>query len=468
MKAFYTLLILLIPFVGFGQGWETTVESTFNSWGFSSSGGFSVQQTTDGGYIITGETESYDLIFNILPESGKIYLLKTDSNGNEQWSKTFGDEDYNSCGLSVQQTTDGGYIIAGYLIETGYGIRTYLIKTDSNGNEQWSKEFAPSLKNSDNNDISYSVQQTNDGGYIMTGRSIIFDSVAFLIKTDESGNELWTKTFGDGDDDSGNFAGFSVQQTTDGGYIITGTTSFDYDSGEETDVLLIKTDSSGNELWTKTFVNDFPLSVGWSVQQTTDGGYIITGTTSFDFVGTEQADVLLIKTDSSGNELWTKTFGGLAYLRGHSVQQTTDGGYIITGHIGFEQSDVYLIKTDSNGNEQWSKTFGNAQWSKTLVIALGFSVQQTTDGGYIITGSKLYASEFDLEGNASAYTRDVYLIKTNSFGNITSTTEIPLPNPNRKLEKTINLQGQEVKHQTNQPIIEIYDDGTVEKKVIIE
>ena len=413
MKAFYTLLILLIPFVGFGQGWETTVESTFNSWGFSSSGGFSVQQTTDGGYIITGETESYDLIFNILPESGKIYLLKTDSNGNEQWSKTFGDEDYNSCGLSVQQTTDGGYIIAGYLIETGYGIRTYLIKTDSNGNEQWSKEFAPSLKNSDNNDISYSVQQTNDGGYIMTGRSIIFDSVAFLIKTDESGNELWTKTFGDGDDDSGNFAGFSVQQTT-------------------------------------------------------DGGYIITGTTSFDFVGTEQADVLLIKTDSSGNELWTKTFGGLAYLRGHSVQQTTDGGYIITGHIGFEQSDVYLIKTDSNGNEQWSKTFGNAQWSKTLVIALGFSVQQTTDGGYIITGSKLYASEFDLEGNASAYTRDVYLIKTNSFGNITSTTEIPLPNPNRKLEKTINLQGQEVKHQTNQPIIEIYDDGTVEKKVIIE
>ena len=296
-------------------------------------------------------------------------------------------------------------------------------------------------------DWGYSVQQTQDGGYIITGRTESFgngEGDVYLIKTDGSGNELWNKTFGGTSNDYGH----SVQQTQDGGYIITGSTSSFGNFGY--DVWLIKTDGSGNEQWNQTFGG----TNSYSVQQTQDGGYIITGSTQ-SFVGVDY-DVYLIKTDGSGNELWTKTFGETSNDFGLSVQQTSDGGYIMTGptrSFGNGNNDFWLIKTDENGIEQWTKTFGGTDED------LGQSVQQTQDGGYIITGM---TSSF---GNGSL---DVYVIKTNQFGNITSTFEIPLPNSNKKLEKIVNLIGQEIKPQTNTPIIEIFDDGSVEKKLIIE
>jgi len=254
-------------------------------------------------------------------------------------------------------------------------------------------------------------------------------------------------TFGGTDNDGGS----SVQQTTDGGYIITGYT---YSLGNGDDVYLIKTDGSGTEQWTKTFGgtgDDF----GYSVQQTTDGGYIITGST-WRF-GTNYYDVYLIKTDGSGVEQWTKTFGGTYDDWGYSVQQTTDGGYIITGKTitlsEYGYYDVYLIKTDGSGVEQWTKTFGGTDYD------FGYSVQQTTDGGYIITGTTS-----NIFGNGYA---DVYLIKTDGSGNVTSTFNIPT-NPNRKLEKVVDILGKQTKPQTNIPFIEIYDDGTVEKRIVIE
>ena len=322
--------------------------------------GESVQQTTDGGYIITGYTMSFG-------NSGRnVWLIKTDSSGTEEWDKTFG----RGMGNSVQQTTDGGYII------TGNG----LIKTDSSGTEEWDRTFGGSMYNS--------VQQTTDSGYVITG-SINFSGNAdvYLIKTDSNGVSLWTQTFGGSNSDQGN----SVQQTTDGGYIITGYTSSL--ANDTSDVYLIKTDSDGDSLWTQT-IGGSDWDYGRSVQQTADGGYIIVGSTGLY----PNTDLLLIKTDSQGNKQWLHTSGD-GYGSGSSIQQTIDDGYIITGYL---LGDVRLIKLDSNGVSLWTQTFGGSNND------YGHSVQQTTDGGYIIVGSTYSFGNGNL---------DMFLIKTDSEGN---------------------------------------------------
>ena len=288
------------------------------------------------------------------------------------------------------------------------------------------------------------------------------DGNLILLKIDELGNEVWVQSF---DEFTSRLNGRSVLQTSDNGYIITGNKGYEDNDGGYGIGYLLKTNQNGNEEWNQTyFFNDNDISLQ-DVDQTSDEGYVMVGMTYTN--STNSTDVCLVKTDSNGNEIWSKTFGGEGSDRGYSVQQTTDGGYIITGYTesfgneGYEdftpRKNVYLIKTDGNGNEQWSQTFGG------IGSDYGQSVQQTNDGGYVIGG---YSNSFGNEGLIGSF--DVYVIKTNQFGNITSTFEIPLPNPNRKLEKTVNLKGQEIKPQTNTPIIEIFDDGSVEKKIIVE
>ena len=341
--------------------------------------GYSVQQTADGGYIIVGYTGSYGA------GGADVWLIKTDDSGSEEWNRTFGgsDDDY---GHSVQQTIDGGYIIAGYTHSYGEGsYDVWLIKTDANGNWEWNRTLGGNWS-----DYGYSVQQTADGGYIIAGYTYSYDvgyGDVWLIKTDASGSEEWNRTFGGSSRDRGH----SVQQTTDGGYIITGSTS-SYGAGNA-DVWLIKTDASGNGEWNRTFGGS-AYDYGHSVQQTADGGYIITGS--------KLSSVWLIKTASNGTEEWDWTFGG---CEGRSVQQTNDGGYIIAGYpesYGSGGNDVWLTKTDANGNWEWNRTFGG-NWSD-----YGYSVQQTTNGGYIIVG------ETESYGAGG---KDVWLIKTDAEGN---------------------------------------------------
>jgi len=364
-------------------GWWRTYGGTSYDWGHS------VQQTTDGGYIVAGST---------YPSGSRypdVYLIRTDAQGDTLWTRAYGGT-ASDFGASVQQTSDGGYIIAGSTDSYGAGDGdVFLIKTNAQGDTLWTRTYGGTAS-----DFGASVQQTSDGGYVIAGYTASFGAGSqdvYLVKTNASGDTLWTRAYGGTSLDDGS----SVQQTSDGGYIIAGST---YPSGSGyPDVYLIRTDAQGDTLWTRTY-GGTDFDVGYSVQQTSDGGYIIAGFTISYGAGND--DVYLIKTNAQGDTLWTRTYGGTSGDGGREVRQTTDGGYIIAGFTisyGAGNVDVYLIKTNAQGDALWTRTYGGPDQD------IGWSVQQTTDGGYIIAG---YTHSF------GAGCDDVYLIKTDANGNM--------------------------------------------------
>jgi hypothetical protein len=293
--------------------------------------GYSVQQTSDGGYIITGYTHSFAV------GGYDVWLIKTDSNGSKEWNETFGGTNFDE-GFSVQQTTDGGYIVTGRTSSYGNGGHdVWLIKTDSNGIEEWNETYGGPLY-----DYGYCVQQTTDGGYIIAGFSGAGHFDVWLIKTNSNGLKKWDKTFGGVASDGG----YSVQQTVDGGYILIGVTS-SYGAGGS-DAWLIKTDSNGDKEWDELF-GGTDVDIGFSVQQTADEGYIITG---YIFTySTQNYDAWLVKTDSDGYKEWDETFGDTDIDTGYFGQETADEGYILTGRTdsyGSGGHDVWLIRIESD------------------------------------------------------------------------------------------------------------------------
>lgn len=391
MKKYLFFIFIFVSF-SLNGGWTRTFG------GNSGDGGYSVQQTSDGGFIVTGPTDSYGA------GSGDVYLIKTDADGDTSWTRTYGGGSYD-WGQSVQQTAEGGYIIACYTESYGAGFSDiYLIKTDAEGDTSWTRTYGGWYF-----DEGYSVQQTADGGYIVAGSTSSYGSGSYdvyLIKTNTNGDTLWTRTYGGSNWD----VGLSVQQTSDGGYIVAGfTESFGTGSG---DVYLIKTNSDGGTSWTKTFGGG-DWEKGFSVQQTSDGGYIVAGWT--ESYGAGYADVYLIKTNTNGDTLWTRTYGGNLEEKGYSVQQTADGGYIVAGpteSFGAGSADVYLIKTNANGDTSWTRNYGGSDWDE------GRSIQQTFDGGYIVAG---------LTYSYGAGSADVYLIKTDENGVLVE--ELLITNP---------------------------------------
>lgn len=341
-----------------------------------------VQQTNDDGFIVAGQTVSFNPNFYF-----DVYLIKLNNVGNISWTKTISVGSYSIESRYVEQNSDSGYIVCGKAGNNGL-----LIRTDVVGNILWSK-----IIGGFNFITASEVHQTSDGGFIaiVTVSPLTGPEKILLLKTDGSGNITWQKIFSSGANN--NDEGYSVRQTNDGGYILTGAT---INSGVSSGMLLVKTDATGSVLWAKTFNAPGTFNIGWSVRQTTDSGYVIAGQTY-----TTNYNAYMIKTNSTGDTLWTRAYGGANPDYARTVQQTSDGGYMLAGYtqsFGAGGAEGYLVKTDSVGNLSWSKAYGGA------TVEITYFGMQTNDGGYIAAGS---TTSF---GSGSA---DVYLVKTDASGN---------------------------------------------------
>ncbi|MFA5033526.1 MAG: T9SS type A sorting domain-containing protein [bacterium] len=318
------------------------------------------------------------------------------------WTRTYGGTD-NDWGNSVLETQDGGIVVSGWTASFGVGSQNfYLIKTNSSGDTLWTRTYGGHLLNN-----GYCVSETQDSGFVIVGETFSFGagapsySNAYLVRTNSLGDTLWTRTYGGTKGE----CGWSVSKTYDGGFIITGeTTSFGAGSPNYSNVYLVKTNSSGDALWTKTFGGATGNS-GWSVSETQDSGFIIVGTTnSFGIGSPNYSNVYLVRTNSSGDTLWTRAFGGTDNDGCYSVSETQDNGFIMVGttsSFGAGGHDVYLIKTNSSGDTLCTRTYGGAKddW--------GESVSETQDSGFIIAAKTV---------SFGAGHFDVYLIRTNSSG----------------------------------------------------
>ncbi len=378
------ILLVLLFAISVNANAQITFQKTFDCL-HNVDYGYSIQRTFDGGYIVTGHSD---------PGGGterNIYLLKTDSLGDTLWTKSFVSS-WNGIAYEVQQTSDSGFILTGGIDPFGSTIgHLIIIKTNSVGDTTWTKTYGGV-----NDDWGKSIKQTFDGGYIVFGSTLSFGAGGgdfYLMKVNSTGDTMWTKTFGEiGDDYSS-----SIIQTSDSGFVMCGNTS---SFGAIIKGYLIKTNSVGDTMWTKSFGAD-SVTVINDVKQTNDSGYIIFGSTNS--FGAGNFDLYLIKTNASGDTVWSKTYGGIDEEASQQVQQTLDGGYIMVGgtkSFGMGVYDAYWIKTDANGNVMWSRTFGG------ISSDLGNSILQTPDSGFIIAGN--------VTNGSNIY--DILLIKTDANG----------------------------------------------------
>ncbi|MCX6827057.1 MAG: T9SS type A sorting domain-containing protein [candidate division Zixibacteria bacterium] len=311
------------------------------------------------------------------------------------WGYNYGGA-YNETGYLGFQTVDNDYIMVGSTFSFGAGeFDIYLLKIDSLGDTIWTRTYGGV-----STEYGYDVQPTGDGGYIIVGSTKSSGrgkKDVYLVRVDSLGNMLWSKTYGGAQDDEG----YSVRPTSDNGFIICGTTN---SSGAGyADLYLIKTDLSGDTLWTRTFGGPGGES-GMAVRQVAGGGYIAIGSTgSF---GEGYSSMYVVRVGAAGDSLWANSYGGSKADFGYSVETTLDGGFVFVGataSFGAGYSDAYLIKTNAEGVIDWQKTYGGSMDDRAYSVCL------TRDGGYILTGTteSFGASEID-----------IYAVKTNPAGDL--------------------------------------------------
>jgi uncharacterized delta-60 repeat protein len=386
----------------------------------------SIQQTIDGGYVVAGCTKSF------VSGSDDFWVLKLNSDGSVAWQKTYGRGYANS----IQQTTDGGYMFAGIDEEDN----SCVFKLNSDGSVAWQRTIY--IRNGKESCIcAKSIQQTIDKGYVVAGSIERYggDSDFWVLKLNSDGSMAWQKSYGDSDNDYAN----SIQQTTDGGYVVAGSSCriihrVILGEGKKGNFWVLKLNSDGSVAWQKSY-GDSGYDYANSIKQTSDGGYVVTGGT--ESFSADVRDLWILKLYSDGGVAWQKSYGGSDSDYASSIQQTIDGGYVVAGCTkSFVEGsdDFWVLRLSSNGNIAWQKTYGKGHAN---------SIQQTIDGGYVVAGgdsSDLRVFKLDSVGDISGcdIIRDSNAIVADTTAKITETSispvncAIPIANTIAKITET--------------------------------
>lgn len=503
-----TIVLLLVFFaqITFAQAPNIQWQKTYGGSHYDAA--TSVLQTVDGGYIVAGFSESNDGDVTGNHGSEDYWIVKIDNNGAIQWQKSLGgnSQDFVS---DIKQTSDGGYVVVGSSSSTDVNTTLgswdcWIVKLSSSGDIQWKKAYGGSGM-----DMAFAIQQTSDGGYIMAGSSPSNDgdatenhgrTDAWIIKLNGNGAIQWQKSFGGSGDESAT----AIQQTADGGYVFAGfTTSNDGDVTDNHGGLknwwFVKLNSNGVIQWQKPIRGD-RANEAKSIQKTSDGGYIVAGYSQSyngNFGGYLEYNYMIVKLDSSGVIQWQKSLGGSKDDQANAIQQTSDGCYIVAGYSfsnngnpsgNHGQSDFWIVKLDNNGGIQWQKSLGGSGYDSAS------SIQQTSDGGYIIAGLSS-SNDGDVTGNHRSHF-NYWVVKLNpeNLSTLESANKnnILIENPvktqlNIKSKETIisiqlyNMEGKLIKtsNSDNMPVanlekgiyvlkIQLKNGDIVSKKIIKE
>ncbi|MDK9699424.1 MAG: carboxypeptidase regulatory-like domain-containing protein [bacterium] len=341
--------------------------------------GRSIFQTAERGYICTGYTGTP-------PYGYDLWLTKLSETGSTVWQRILGGQGLDR-GSQAIQCWGGGYAVVGSTASYGHGgSDVWLVRYDENGDTLWTKTYGGTGE-----DNGWSIIQSRSSGFVMVGRTYSYgnDAQIYVIKTDLSGNQQWARTFGGANYD----VGFSIFETSDGGFAIGGTK---YDAMGAGAFLLMKLNSSGNWQWERVYGTP---NVGYcySLKQTTDNDFIMTGE-GYNSAGLKK--LWIIRTDAQGNQRWLRQYGGNSPDYGNGIVQTVDGGIVTTGTTessGNGGQDLWIFKTDANGDSLWSRSYG------TITNDRGIGITKTLDNGIAIIGT--------------SGTNDIWVLKTDVNGN---------------------------------------------------
>ena len=386
MKVLFTISVLLILFSMDGKATDTTFTYTYG--GVRYEEGTSVAATFDGGYIMVGSTGSFGL------GNSDIYIVKADSSGAVEWSNSYGGLQLDF-GMNVKQTADSGYVIVGYTNSYGAGgYDVFMVRTNQLGDTLWTKTFGGM-----DWDLGYDVVETLDGGFVVVGETYSFgagDNDVYVIKTNANGDSLWTKTYGGNKEDYGR----AVVETADSNLLIGGATfTFDVDSG---DAFMIRTNNQGDTIWTANyggtgtdFAND--------VIETMDGGFAFLGTTTS--YNSKNKDFYFARINQAGVLSWFKAIGSLeGDEEGFSLVEIRFERYALLGHSGYFGTggyDLYLVATNEIGGFLFGRTYGFTGNES------GHSLAKRENGGMALFGST---------NSVGTGLSDMFLLTTDSVG----------------------------------------------------